>query len=513
MTIERKIVIGLITNTEYLKELQDEWKQEYLESPTARLISGWCWEYFKKYKQAPNREIELIYIRKLKKGISKGIAEEIGEDILPLLSQEYENDENTITITALLDETRQYFVERQLTLHDEQLSVLLEKGEIEKAESLVNNFRINKFEEDTSLDLSNPNSLDEIDKAFDSEYQSVVRFPGALGNFWNEFMVRGGFVALQGPEKRGKTYLLLEFMMQAYEQGQHVAFFQAGDMTKHQQLIRICDYLAGRSNLEKYCGVQYIPVLDCIKNQADTCDKKIRACNFGITTMDENEIRSKTNFFDLVAAHKEFPNYKNCYNCTEFAKNKWGTVWFDKVKIDHPLTRSEAKVYARDFFVKTKKSIKLDTYANGTLTLSRMNSQLDKWDRKGFKPEFIIVDYVDIMASEKGTEFRHQENEKWKGLRRMAQERDALVLTVTQTDADSYEHDTIKLKNFSEDKRKYGHVTAMFGLNQDKNGREKRLGITRINKIAIREGSNYDDEYVNILQRLEIARPLLGSFY
>jgi hypothetical protein len=95
----------------------------------------------------------------------------------------------------------------------------------------------------------------------------------------------------------------------------------------------------------------------------------------------------------------------------------------------------------------------------------------------------------------------------------MAQERDALVLTVTQTDADSYEHDTIKLKNFSEDKRKYGHVTAMFGLNQDKNGREKRLGITRINKIAIREGSNYDDEYVNILQRLEIARPLLGSFY
>ena len=183
MTIERKIVIGLITNTEYLKELQDEWKQEYLESPTARLISGWCWEYFKKYKQAPNREIELIYIRKLKKGISKGIAEEIGEDILPLLSQEYENDENTITITALLDETRQYFVERQLTLHDEQLSVLLEKGEIEKAESLVNNFRINKFEEDTSLDLSDPNSLDEIDKAFDSEYQSVVRFPGALGNF------------------------------------------------------------------------------------------------------------------------------------------------------------------------------------------------------------------------------------------------------------------------------------------------------------------------------------------
>ena len=41
--IERKIIIGLITQTEYLRQLEEIWNQDYIESSTAQKISSWCW--------------------------------------------------------------------------------------------------------------------------------------------------------------------------------------------------------------------------------------------------------------------------------------------------------------------------------------------------------------------------------------------------------------------------------------------------------------------------------------
>ena len=50
-----------------------------------------------------------------------------------------------------------------------------------------------------------------------------------------------------------------------------------------------------------------------------------------------------------------------------------------------------------------------------------------------------------------------------------------LVVTATQADANSYDRTSLKMSNFSEDKRKLAHVTAMYGLNQDPAGREKGI--------------------------------------
>ena len=47
-------------------------------------------EYFRKYRQAPLENIEMIYIRKLRgKKLDKDEAEEIEGEILPNLSEEY----------------------------------------------------------------------------------------------------------------------------------------------------------------------------------------------------------------------------------------------------------------------------------------------------------------------------------------------------------------------------------------------------------------------------------------
>ena len=48
---ERNIIIGLITQTEFLKEIESEWNQDYMESDVARLLATWCWEYYNKYNK------------------------------------------------------------------------------------------------------------------------------------------------------------------------------------------------------------------------------------------------------------------------------------------------------------------------------------------------------------------------------------------------------------------------------------------------------------------------------
>jgi replicative DNA helicase len=512
--IERKILIGLITQTEYLRQLEGIWNPEYMGSSTAKLISSWCWEFFKKYHRAPMKDIEIIYIKKLKKGgISKDLAEDIEQEILPSLSEEYDNE--GINISFLLEETQNYFKERQFIIHNERLSFLLSKNKIDEVEKEISSFKIATEAPKEEIDLSKPEVLSKIESAFDTTYQNLIKFPGALGEFWNEQLVRGSLVGLMAQEKRGKSYWLLEFMMRAYKQKRKVALFQAGDMTENQQIIRICIYLARKSNLEKYCGVKYIPIPDCIKNQADTCQKKIRECNFGVfTSRGEDEIRSDITMSDLKEAYEEFPKYKNCFNCPDWSRNKWGTPWLNKIEIKNPLNSREAKRNVERFFIKAKRSIKISTHVNGTLTLSIMRAALKKWKiEENFVPDVILVDYGDLVEAETKMEERHKQNYIWRGLRALSQEDDSLVIAPTQSDAQSYTKNRLDLINFSEDKRKFGHVTAMYGLNQDTEGREKEIGLMRINKIVIREGDFHSSHEVTVLQRLEIGRPFLGSFY
>lgn len=507
--IERKILIGLITSTDYLQSLESDWDTNYMESPTARMMAEWCWEYYRKYKKAPMRDIEGIYIKKLKKGLNDTLAEEIETEILPELSSEYEKQD--FAITFLLDETLAYFVERQIKIHDETIQHHLEKGDIVQARKEIETFEIKEPAQQEGTDLSDEKVLEKLDKAFDTTYQNVIRFPGALGDFWNDELRRGGFVAFMGMAKRGKTFWLLEFMMRAYRQKKKIVFFQAGDMTEQEQLVRICTYLAKKSVRERDLGLQYIPMQDCIKNQLDMCDHQLRECAFGV--FDAKSDRKDISRNDLIEALHDYSDYKPCYNCAEWQKNKWGSVWFKEHMVKSTLKLGEAKRLWREFFIKAQRSIKLFSYVNGTLTISEMRRVLNKLKKDGFEPELILVDYVDIMEAEKERDHRHKENEKWKGLRSISQEYNALVITPTQTDADSYTKDRLEMSNFSEDRRKYDHVTAMYGLNQDKDGREKGLGIMRINRIVLREGDFHSSQEVHVLQKLDMGRPFLGSYY
>lgn len=515
--MEQNIVIGLITSTDYIKQIESVFDLELMDAAAAKMLARWSMEYYNKYKEAPGEAIHDIYTRKVNAGkISEDLAEAIEEDILPALNEKYLNSPDKLDY--LIEETFKYFTEQKLSRLSEEINDLVEKGEIKEAQTLIENYKkIEKPADD--IDMSNESVLKKLREAFTKVSQPVIYYPGALGEFWNEHLVRGGLVGIMAPEKRGKTFLLLDMAIRAVRQGTPTAFFQAGDMTSEQQLIRTSIYLGKKSNKEKYCGPTHIPVKDCIYNQYGDCpNPDLREGDFDIFTAseyDENgdDLIKHKNLFELIEAYEDNPDYKPCYNCLDYKKKPYGVPWIAPKEAVNPLTVHEAEKLFSKYLINSKRKFRLSTHANGSLTLSKIDAILNQWEvMYKFQPRLILIDYGDLLVGP-GRDEREKQNNIWKGLRGMSQERDALLVVPTQTDAASYEVDTLSLKNFSEDKRKFAHVTAMFGLNQDKRGIEKKIGLMRINEILLREGDFDINRQVTVLQKLSMGRPILGSYW
>ena len=520
-SIERRLVLGLIVSDVFIAEVRKVWDPHALQSAMAKRLAGWCIAFYDKYGKAPGPDIEGIFMQKLQEGLPQDIAEEIEEDILPELSAQFAREK--LNTAFLLDEAKEFFSRRHLELHASAITAHLSSGDLLTAEKVAREFTPIAEAASQSISLNSQEAQDRVEAAFAECGAPIIRYPGALGEFLNPSLVRGGFIAFLAPEKRGKTFMLMDLSTRGCRQGANVAFFQAGDMTESQQLRRICVHLARRSDKERYCGDIYYPCPDCERNQLDACARKERACDFGslsgVEIPDEGLFRSLSRDM-LEGAAEKSPEYEPCHvhGCPDLQPS----IWLRKVYIPEPLNTQDAKEALSQFFksrgkvIKSKRGdLRLSTHANGTLTIRMIEGILDAWYKEdGFMADVIVIDYADLLeADERGLEHRHKENAVWKGMRRLSQERHCLVVTATQADAKSYAQDSLRLGNFSEDKRKYAHVTAMFGLNQDAKGREKRLGLMRLNELVIREDDGDQNRQVYMLQCLQRGQPHIGSFF
>lgn len=515
--IERQIAIGLIVSADYHDRIRRVWNPMLLESPELRTVAKWCTEYYEKYGRAPDRDIESIYVEHTDSGrLSKADARYI-EELLAGLSDEYGRDSQFNT-PYLYDKTVQYFKAQELHQHNQEVQALIQLGRVQEAEDMARNYRPTiRDDTDTGIDLSSDEALKRVERAFDQTRQHVVTYPGALGDMWNPHLTRGSFFSLLAPEKRGKSMLMMEIALRATRQKANVAYFEAGDMTEAQVLRRMCVYIAKQGDNEASCRERFRPVGDCVFNQLDLCSREDRNCDHGVFDVSlrefDTQMASFVNIEALKEAFTEHPEYEPCkaYGCHK----RRGTPWLTKVDRTRPLTVDDAKKHMARFFKRYRRRFKFVTYPAGTLTVTEMRRALDDWERyDGFVPDVIIVDYADLLSADDGQvkDFRHRQDHVWKSLRALSQERHALLITATQADAESYKKGRLSISNFSEDKRKLAHVTAQFGLNHDPQGREKRLGLLRINEIVVREAFFSADNEVVVLQDLSINRPYLESY-
>ena len=155
--------------------------------------------------------------------------------------------------------------------------------------------------------------------------------------------------------------------------------------------------------------------------------------------------------------------------------------------------------------------LKLSVHPNSTLSVSGIKNILRTWEQEEWVPDIIVIDYADILDMDSyKLEGRDRINETWKQLRSLSQIYHCLVITATQADAGSYDATLIRRCNFSEDKRKFAHVTGMVGINQT-DPVEKELGVMRFNWLKLRDGKYSENVCVYIAGCLAVASPMIKS--
>ena len=501
---ERQIVLGLIVSDEYFKMVQPLLQSELIETPYIKTVIKWAIKYWEQFQKAPGIHIEDIFKKEAKAGNIDEDEESLIKELLLSLSDDYERAAE-FNVQYLLDQTESYLETKNLELKTKKVKVLLERGELSSAQNELIDYKRISISKSKAVDPFT--NREEMAKAFDYAAEPLFKLPGAAGRFLNDMFTRDSFVTLLGPEKRGKTWMLIELSIWARRAGRNVAFFCAGDMTLPQMLVRYGVRFAGKSHRKKYCGELKVPCLDCMKNQLDDCDDHNRLSYSGVI-----KDKEKMTFLEFEAA----PDYIPCDYCRRSRRKRdlyEGSSWYRTKAPVSPLEWTEAVKYGERYQRRWGKKSRLfiEAYSNGTLSVAEIERKLDIWEMEtGFVPDIIICDYMDIMVGEKSDQFRHQENSKWAAYRGLTQKRHCLGLSASQSDSASYYAPWISMKNFSEDKRKFSHVTGTITLNQLPE--EKKRGIMRLGQLAVREDEFNENQSVTILQSLAMGRPLLASF-
>lgn len=454
---EKQILTAMIVDKIVLSKLTGKWQPDIFKSDYANLIAGWCIDYYEKYQKAPMQNIEKLFELWAQKHKDKNIVNLI-EKFLFTLSNDYKKLKKASNSDYIIDLASGYFNQIKLERLSENVQNDIDNGKINNAINKIYDF--NKIEIGKGEGVNVLQDVKAIQDAFEDKAEPLISYPGALGRFFGDSFERDGFINFIAPEKRGKSTWLIDVAFRAILQRRRVAFFSCGDMSQHQIMRRMMIRVAGQPL--KYKEVQY--------------PKSI------VKHKDEEEcfVNYKLKKFDNQLSWQQ-------------AVRKCKEMMREKIKSKRPL-------------------LKLSCHANSVLKVKDITGIIKGWERLGWVPDIIVIDYADILNMDYfGLQGRDRINETWKQLRALSQIYHCLVVTASQADAASYEKKTIGMSNFSDDKRKRGHVTGEIGINQTAD--EKILGVYRLNWVVRREDEYNIDNCVYVAGCLRLCNPAVKSCF
>lgn len=455
---ERSVLTAMIVHDGALSRLHRYLAKERkpFRSRWSNIVAGWCLEYFAKYKKAPKHSIESIF-HEYAAGTKNHEAVDLIEKLLAGLSEDYKAIAEEINEDYVIDLASGYFRRIQLERCAQKIESSLEKNDVDAAASAVQGLHVPDFSSASWIDPFDPEAIKTV--MAKKENRELVRFGGALGRFLSPHFERDGFIAFAGPEKRGKSFWLQEVAWKAMIEKRKVLHYTVGDMSQDQILNRFLVRAARRP---------------------------FRAGSVGVP----------------VTLHKEEKRVR-----VEMVRKVHASDMTLK-EISRKMERIRMKTASK------QSRLKLRCVGASMLSAGDIEREVAEFCQEGWEPDVVVIDYADLLAPEPSTakqDYRHQVNETWKILRRIAQNHHLLLVTATQTAATSYNAWTIRKGDFSEDKRKNAHVTGMLGINQAPE--EKEQGIYRLNWVFLRNGAWSENQVVWTAGNLEVACPCMISSF
>lgn len=478
-SIDRQLLTAMVVSPLYLRETRDIYSSAFFSSSYMQIVANWCYDYFEKYEEAPGRHIQDIFDANVRgDGDAQVRPEELDliQKFLGSISKEYDASAG-LNVAYLLDETEKWWQKQDLKNLIKQVEETLKTASPEDAETLIR--KHTKLERAVSEGFDFFNDPEGNKILFQSQQTPLIEFGGALGEIINPWMTRDQLIGVLAPPKAGKTALLAEACVRAIAARCNVALFETGDLSEQQTRARVFSNLTGSCTDDRYIGKHKIAVLDCWKNQNGECLKKCRQGTGCIRTSVEDPYPFVVpKIYKPCSVCKSTKEFMPCYAIVDYdCESAYTETSVDKMRIK-----------MRDYM--GLRSFRGHVSSNSSTSVTDIHKVLEKWKNQiGFIPDVIVIDYADILASEpdvnKGDE-RSKQNARWQKLRKLSQDWHALVIVATQSDANGFGKEDLSFENFSEDMRKYAHVTGMLALHQTEY--EKERGMSRLSWILGREG-------------------------
>lgn len=456
--IERTVLAAMIVSREVIQSVSPVWevKAGPFASPWANVVGDWCVQYFRKYGNPPGQDILGVFARWCEKRRDKAEVQ-LMEQFFSALDA---SSDGKVNPKFVLDLAEEVFTKERVRRAVDAL-----QGELDRPDSAGKDLM--KVLSDTAKPVSLTGaagvSFDDpavIARMLAVKPESIIKYPGAAGEFYGDSLCRSGFVAFLAPEKRGKSHHLIDLAVRAMLQKRRVMFFSVGDLTEPQMARRVNARMIGRPLFKT-------------KAERPVLYPKSLVVDEGVPLV-EHEVRK-------YAADVTPDELAAC----------WKKVREEKLKSDE------------QFF-------KHYTYPTSSFKASEVRAAAVLSARQGWVPDVVVIDYADILAPESGAaDTRDQINATWKMLNALRQELDCLVVTATQAKATAYESELIGMGDYSEDKRKYAHVTGMVAINQTDG--EKMMGVQRLNWIVLREEEFVSTKVVYLAGSLAYSAPAVRS--
>lgn len=493
-SIERKILLNLITNKDYAKQIIPTLENGTFEIPYCSILARYVIEFFNQYQDVPNKTIQAIF--NVKKNKLQPEDSELIEDFLLSLSSEYieDGEENKVNTQYLVQTSLDYIKQRHFAILGEKLLAFSKLGDIKECEKTLLDDKQISGSQVLYVNLHDEEVVQRIQE--NKEKNVLFTIDGILGELVGPIK-RGTLLGVQGRTGLGKSWILREFLLQAllkklncFEINLEMGIESISD--RHYKRI------LGLGDKE---GIYNIPVFDCVLNVNGLCRKPER----------KSKVKLMNNLGEMPKFGEEHDSsYVPCDVCRLKNKDYQFSTWYEPT-YKRAIDTKTIKGGVRGFKLLFGDRLRTVVFPAGSASVKDCFHQIDMAEyHEGIIPDFSTWDYDELLANTKGfTNPLDMIDDNYKTLRGELQRRGMAGVIGMQTNRLGGQKKKSSIYDTSGSFKKMMHLDLALLL--DQTPKEKEYGILNISVGKMRDGDFQISRTVKLLNNLAIGQSYLDS--
>lgn len=478
MSIERvdttskdKILLGLITSSEFLSKYLDVFKDEPLfNEPGSKWIEQQCTAYYKKYSKAPETNMVSLYESAIEtKSIDEAELTYVESLLMKLSSMDEPSDPDYLIDSAIVEANI-----RKVTDLSKAISSG-DKSNLTKMLESIENFR--KIESGEKIPVISIYDSDTVsEKIYEEQDKPLISIPGDLGKELNPLVRPKATVYVRGPSKGLKSYCCFDIALNAYLNKESVAIFELGDLSEGDSFSRLITTMSSRPVKVPFQPFYSHSESDCLLNQYNECMSVNRSCNCSMMNSD-----GTTN-----------SEYKPCTYCGQAGKPFPITSFVKQKQTKDVLDKDKTRKFLQYLGERYQNPLDIYTYSIGSCTVSNIRAICERKANEGTPYSLVVVDHFGLLApelSDKKAAYWQVADTQSKLLRKLSLDLGCAVVIADQTNIriDTDDDGMQTASAFTASQSKNQDATAIVTLNRSKDDIEKH--ILRVATVMSRTGS------------------------